>query len=327
MIRSSLSMLALLAMATGCISVNLGGFGRGDLEETVVFGRSGPKILLLEIDGMISEQEHTGFLGDLKESTVALVVEQLDRARAEGDIRAVILRVDSPGGTASASDAVYRALRDYKRDARVPVVAQFMGLAASGGYYVAMAADEIHAAPTTVTGSIGVIFVGVSFEGLMKRFGVRDQTITGGKYKDAGSFLRDMTLEEEAHMQSVVDDLHDRFKAVVAEGRPKLDASAIDRLADGRIFSARQAEAEGLVDAISPLEETTRQAARLAGIDGDFRVVTYHRESDYRNNLYTRAPAPIAAQPSGSNDQWSALLDRAGLGGPGFHYLWWPAAH
>jgi len=324
MIRSFFTAFACVLLATGCISVNIGGLGRGEFDETVVLGDSGPKILLLEIDGVITEHERTSFLGDLEESSVARVVEQLDMARHEGDVRAVLLRVDSPGGTASASDAIYRAIVDFKRDTNLPVVAQFMGLAASGGYYVAMAADEIHATPTTVTGSIGVIFMGVSFQGLMERFGVRDQTITGGEHKDAGSFMRDMTPEEEAHLQSVVDDLHDRFKTVVAAGRPKLDAEAVDRLADGRIFSAKQAEAEGLVDSISPLEETAARAARLAGIDGDYRVVSYHRESEYRNNLHTRAPMPVATESSG--DEWSALLERSGIAGPGFHYLWWPAA-
>lgn len=317
-------LVSLVGIAGGCITVNIGGAGRGDLEETVVQGDSGPKILLLEIDGVITEHERTSLLGEVTESSVARVIEQLDRARDEDDVRAVVLRVDSPGGTASASDAIYRALRAYREEQGIPMVAQFMGLATSGGYYVAMAADEIHAGPTTVTGSIGVLFVGVSFAGMMERFGVRDQTITGGVHKDAGSFLRDMTPEEQAHLQSVVDDLHDRFKSVVARGRPNLDAEQIERLADGSIYSARQAEAAGLVDSISPIEVTTARAATLAGIVGPYRVVTYHRPDEYRNNLHTRPPSPQRAESS--HDPWSALLERTGMGGPGFHYLWWPAA-
>ncbi len=316
--------VALIALTSGCISVNIGGAGRGELEETTVLGRSGPKLLLLDIDGPITEHERMTLLEGSRESTVARVVEQLDRARRAGDISAILLRVDSPGGSASASDDVYRAIDRFKRETGVPVVAQFMGVAASGGYYVAMAADEIHAVPTTVTGSIGVLFMGVSFEGLMDKLGVRDQTITGGAQKDAGSFLRDMTPEERAHLQSVVDDLHDRFKDVVAIGRPNLDTEAIDRLADGRVFSASQAVDNGLVDVVSSLEETADLTAQRAGIVGDYRVVTYHRGAEYRNNLYTRPPLPAPAVVGAQSD-WGALLEEAGLSRPGFHYLWWPA--
>jgi len=321
----SLGLAAVAGASVGCISVNIRGPGLGELEESVVYGERGPKILLIEIDGVITEHALTSLLGVSRESTVARMVEQLDRARDDGDVRGVLLRIDSPGGSASASDDVYRALLDFKQEQGIPVVAQFMGVAASGGYYVAMAADEIHAEPTTVTGSIGVLFMGISFEGLMKRFGVRDQTITGGAHKDAGSFLRDMTPEEEAHLQSVVDDLHDRFKTVVQAGRPGLDGPAIDRLADGSVYSAKQAEAAGLIDGIRSLEETTEHCARLSGIAGDYRVVSYHRGSEYRNNLHTRAPIPQPQAKAGSD--WTAMLESTGLARPGFHYLWWPGAY
>jgi protease-4 len=322
-----LACVLLAELSAACIHIDIGGGGRGDFEETVVFGNRGPKVLLLEIEGVISERERSGFLGAGQESTVARVVEQLDVARDAGDIRAVILRVDSPGGSAAASDDVYRALRSFKDETGLPVLAQFMGLATSGGYYVAMAADEIYAVPTCVTGSIGVLFVSVSFEGLMTRLGVRDQTLTGGKHKDAASVLRDMTPDERSHLQSVVDDLHDRFKSVVEAGRPKLDRARVDELADGSVYSAPQAEASGLVDGIAPIESTVARAAELAGLDGDYRVVTYHRPSEFRNNLYTRGP--VSAPTARTDGEWAALMDRAGIRAqsePGFHYLWWPAA-
>lgn len=323
--------LVAAVFGTACIHVNIGGDGRGEFEQTIVFGRRGPKILLLEIEGVISEHERTSFLGAGRESTVARLVEQLQVAREEGDVRALVLRIDSPGGSAAASDDVYRALLAFKQETGLPVVAQFMGLATSGGYYVAMAADEIWAEPTSVTGSIGVLFVSVSFEGLMKRWGVRDQTVTGGAHKDAGSLLRDMTSEEEAHLQSVVDDLHDRFKSVVEAGRPKLDRARIDELADGSVYSAPQATASGLVDGIAPIEATVRRAAELAGLGDSFRVVSYHRPSEFRNNLHTRSvgQAPSAKADGAGEADWQALMDRAGIrarGEAGFHYLWWPAA-
>ena len=325
--RLCIALCAVLLLASGCLTVNIGDGGRDAFEESVVFGQGGPKVLMLEVEGVISEHERPGFFGPGSESTVARIIEQLDRARAEGDIEALLLRIDTPGGSASASDDVYRAIEAFKAEAGIPVVAQLMGIATSGGYYVAMSADEVRAAPTTVTGSIGVLFMGLSLEGLMERWGVRDQTVTGGVHKDAGSFLRDMTPEEEAIMQSVVDDLHDRFKAVVQAGRPDLDMAAIDRLADGRVYSAPQAVEAGLVDAIASLEETAEHAAGLAGIEGSFRVVTYHRPTEYRNNLHTRADVP-APEASGAPD-WAVLAEKLGLAGldrAGFHYLWLPAA-
>ena len=130
-----------------------------------------------------------------------------------------------------------------------------MGMATSGGYYVAMSADAVVAYPTTITGSIGVIFTSVNLAGLMEKIGVEDQTITAGRHKDAGSPLRRMTGEERRHIQRVLDDLHARFVEVVASGRPALAPDALRALSDGRIFSAREAREAGLVDRIGDLED------------------------------------------------------------------------
>ena len=159
------------------------------------------------------------------------VREQLDRARDDPEVRALLLRINSPGGTATASDLVYGEILRFKRERGVPVVAQLMGLATSGGYYVAMAADVVVAHPTTVTGSIGVRFVSVSLAGLMEKVGIEDQTLVAGSHKDAGSPLRRLTREERAHLQSVLDDLHSRFEQVVAAGRPNLPTGFCGRRA------------------------------------------------------------------------------------------------
>ncbi|TFG96688.1 MAG: signal peptide peptidase SppA, partial [Myxococcales bacterium] len=241
--------LCLPILLGACIQVQLWGVPR-PFQETVVYGESGPKILLLEIDGVIVEQApEPGILGPSEDNLVSRIREQLDRARDDDEVRAVLLRINSPGGTATASDLVYSEILRFKRERKVPVVAQLMGLATSGGYYVAMAADLVIAHPTTVTGSIGVRFVSVSLAGLLEKLGIEDQTLTAGQHKDAGSPLRRLTPEERAHLQSVLDDLHTRFEQVVVAGRPKLPPGGLERVADGSIFSAPQALKLGLVDA------------------------------------------------------------------------------
>jgi protease-4 len=320
---SSVGVLASLAVlawiAPGCISLNLLSGLPGPLEESHVYGQGRDKILLLDVDGVISESpDSTGFSFVKQESTVARVREQLDRARAEGDIRALLVRINSPGGTASASDLVYRELVEFKRSQGIPVVAQLMGTATSGGYYVAMAADRVIANPTTVTGSIGVLFSGINVAGLMHKLGIEDQTLTSGKYKDAGSPLRAMTPVERDHIQSVLDDFHARFKAVVNQGRPKLSAEQVDALAEGAIYSADQALENGLVDAIGYLEQAVAEAERRAGLK-DSRVITYHRSREWKRNLYTGS-----AIPEKLTLDWGAPFPE--LRSPGFHYLWLPGA-
>jgi len=313
-----LPLLAALALASsGCVNVHLFGGLPQPLIETVIYGESGPKILLIDIDGVISEsRDERGILEPSEESMVARVSEELDRARKDSNVRAVLLRINSPGGTVTASDIVYQELMRFKREREVPVVAHLMGVAASGGYYVAMAADELIAQPTGITGSIGVIFVGVNLSGLMKKFGVEDQTLTAGEQKDAGSWLRPMLPAEREHLQSVLDDMHERFKQVVAAGRPGLDRSQIDALADGRIYSASQAKTNGLVDALGDLEQTVAAAQRRAGL-ASARVVIYHRPREYRQNLYTQAPtAPGLLRLE--------LAPSLPMARPGFLYLWAP---
>ena len=318
--------LGLLWVCTGCVNLDGLRFERRPLEETIVRGSSGPKLLLLDIQGPITDQDEAGFLSR-DEGSVPRVAEQLAHAAAK-EMKGVLLRIDTPGGTASASEVIYRQLLAFKAERGLPIVAHFMGTATSGGYYVAMAADEIRAYPTSITGSIGVIAGGLNVAGLMDRFGVADQTIKSGAFKDTGSPFRAMREDERAHMQSIVDDLYARFVEVVGKGRPKLDAERIGTLADGRIYSAPQALENGLIDGIGSLEESIDRLETLAGI-GQSRVVSLHRPGEYRNNLFTRAPtSPPGVLPTGAGEGGPALggarsLLRS-LPGPGFHYLWLP---
>jgi protease-4 len=325
LVAATLSAAGLLvSLSLGCIQIELLGSGRSPLVETVVYSQgqgepSGAKFVLIEIDGVIGRGSQSSLIGPPEEGLVERVREQLDRARADTSVRGVLLRIDSPGGRATASDVVYAELKRFKKERAIPIVAHFMGIAASGGYYVAMAADEIVAEPTAVTGSIGVIFAGVNISGLMERWGVEDQTITSGPYKDAGSMIRPQTREEREILQGVIDDLQERFQAIVAEGRPKLDRDRVEALSDGRIYSAPQALENGLVDRLGGIEDAVLRLEARADVTESY-VVSYHRSHEWRQNLYTSSPTQAPA------------TGRGGLGSalewlpPGFHYLWPPGA-
>jgi protease-4 len=303
-------------LTLGCITINLPSGEIEPLAETVIAGEGDAKVLMLEVDGVITETSDVAdFFGTVNEGMVGRVREELDRARSDDQVKALVLRINSPGGTVTGSDLLYAEIRRFKQERKVPVVAQLMGTAASGGYYVALAADEIHAERTTVTGSIGVIFSGFNLAGLMEKLGIENQTITSGSFKDAGTILRRMRPEERAQLQSVIDDLYARFVEVVKAGRTKLTVEQIRALADGRIFSATQAVQAGLVDEIGSLDASLRRARELAGLSSA-RIVTYHRPREYTNNYYTRAPHHRDALL----DLWPDLP----VSGPAFLYLWAP---
>jgi protease-4 len=315
----ALTVLALSLPLAGCLNVDLGQLAaRGEWVEQVVFGEEGPKILMIDIDGVINAERGRGPLGfGTRESLIERVRTQLELANEDDDVRALLLRIDSPGGTVTASDILYREIVEFKARRKIPVVAQMMGVAASGAYYVAMAADHVRAHPTTITGSIGVIYSGLNVSGLMDKIGVADQTLTTGPYKDTGSPVRPMRPDERKQLQSVLDDLVARFREVVDEGRPGLDAEAVAKLADGRIYTAGQALEAGLIDAVGYLPEAVSEAERRAGLASS-RVVVYTRSTDEKENLYSQAPP---AEPRASVIDPTSWLR---LPRPAFLYLWWP---
>jgi protease-4 len=322
-LRSLAPLVAFLAL-TGCVlysPIDLGSLGGpGELRETVVEGTSGPKIVLVEISGVISDTvERPTFSFGERPSIVAETKNVLERAADDSDVVALLLRINSPGGSVSASDTLYHELKKWKEENKKPVVAFMNGLATSGAYYLAMAADRVVAHPAAVTGSIGVIMPGLSIEGLMEKYGVADQTITSGPFKDTGSMLRDMRPDERAQLQSVIDDLYGRFTTVVAQGRPGLDPAKIHTLADGRVYSAQQALTAGLVDELGYLDDAVRGIQQRAGIS-ESRVVVYHRANSVRENFYSRAP-DLSLEAL----QLSLLSLRRSALEPGFYYLW-PAA-
>ncbi len=312
---------AALLLLTGCIlysPIDLGSLGSpGPLRETVVMGTAGPKIVLVEISGVISDEAQRSTLGiGQRQSLVAETKSVLELAADDDQVAAILLRIDSPGGSVTASDTIYHELLTWKNEKKKPVVAFFNGMSTSGAYYLAMAADHLVAHPASVTGSIGVIMPGISIEGLMEKYGVADQTLTSGPYKDAGSILRDMRPEEKKQLQSVIDDLYTRFTDVVAAGRPALDKAKIHTLADGRVYSAPQALAAGLVDQLGYLEDAVAQVEKRAGVS-EAQVVVYTRGSSAPENVYSQPP-----NLSLESLQLALLELRRAQLHPGFYYLW-----
>lgn len=321
--RNSLSMaaacgvLAAACLLNGCVTINVGP-SVGTLQEETVAGAGKDKVLLLDLSGVISSQEKDGFFS--RPSMLADFKEQLGMAAKDRRVKAVVLRINSPGGTVTASDILYHELRSFKEQRQVPVIASIMDVGASGGYYIASAADAILAHPSTVTGSIGVIMLTVNARGLLEKVGVEASAVTSGPRKDMGSPFRAMNPEERAIFQGVIDDFYKQFLGVVKDGRPNLSVDQIRKLADGRIYSGEQAKAIGLVDDLGYLDDAIRLARERAKLE-EAKVVTYRRPGEYRNNIYSKM--------LGESSGWSGLpsVDLLSLvrgGSPQFMYLWMP---
>jgi protease-4 len=312
-------LLLMFLILTGCsvVSVDFTPTIR-PLREKTVEGSGAAKILLMDLSGVISEEPPVSLgSSDPHVSLLARVREELRKAEEDERVRALILRINSPGGTATASDILYREIRAFKERRKIPVVATIMDVGASGGYYVALAADTIVAHPTTITGSIGVMMLTINAEGLLGKVGVAPLTIKSGEKKDMGAPFRGLAPEERAIFQSVIDDLHSRFVSLISKER-KLPLERVRALADGRIYTARQAKELGLVDHVGYLEEGVELARRAVGIT-EARVIMYHRPREYRSNIYSGAHTPERLEHSLA--QLSSLLVGPG---PRFLYLWWP---
>jgi protease-4 len=223
----------------------------------MTFSSLGKRVALVEISGPIYGSRS--------------IVRQLKEYGEDESIPAIVLRIDSPGGIASAAQEIYEKVMEVRQEGK-KVVASMGGLAASGGYYVACAADSIIANPASLTGSIGVQMQFANTEQLFKKIGVHFQVVKSGAHKDIGSPHRPMTEEEKRLLQEVIDDTYHQFVDVIVQQR-ELPEEDVLALADGRIFSGRQAVELGLVDRTGTYEDAIAMAARMAGIKGEPRIV------------------------------------------------------
>ncbi|HET9855250.1 MAG TPA: signal peptide peptidase SppA [Methylomirabilota bacterium] len=312
--------LASLVALSGCSLVTVDFQPRiRPLEEQTVEGKGSSKILLLDLSGLLSE-DMPGFSITTPPPRVPLLArvrEELQKAERDERVKALIVRINSPGGTITASDILYHELLTFKARKKIPVIAVIMDVGASGGYYAALAADTIVANPTTITGSIGVVMITVNAQGLLEKIGVAPLAIKSGPMKDAGSPFRSLTEPERAVFQGIIDDMYGRFVGLIAQSR-KMPEDRVRSFADGRVYTADQALRMGLVDRIAYLEDVVALAKERAGLD-EAKVVMYHRPKEYRANIYSLTPPPSTAESTLA--QFAAAL---GGGGPRFLYLWWP---
>jgi protease-4 len=291
-------------------------------EEKVLEGKGEKKVLLLDISGVISEKKQSRGLGlTPKTSLIDRLKEELQKAEGDSAIVGAIIRINSPGGSVSATDIIHHELMNYKKERNVRMVACLTGVATSGGYYIASAADEIIAHPTSITGGIGVIAMKFTIEKLLSKIGVEEETIKSADKKDLWTPFRPSTPEEQMIMQRIIDTFHERFVEVVYEGRrPQLTKEEIESLADGRIFTADQALGARLVDRVGYLDDAVEGMKASLKVK-DARVITYHRPGAYKGTVYSGVPgaSPSEINLIAINTSNLDLLTRIQ-----FMYLWRP---
>jgi len=291
---------------------------------------SAPAVAQIDLDGLIADRETFDLLGGGTNPVNELVV-RLARAAQDPAVRAVLLRVNSPGGTVAASELVYTELERFRAGGK-PVVVSMGEVAASGGYYAALAADEIVAQPSTITGSIGVIIPTLNVSSGLNRLGIDARAITSGPNKDLANPLEPRRAEHDAILQHMVDQFYAEFRNRVIERRPGLDPARLDEVTDGRVLTGADAMEAGLVDRLGDVRVAFDLAKALAGVE-HARLIKYTYEESNR----PRSPyAPSASAPTGAADasrvnvntglQFSLDHPLASLGPlqPTPHYLWLP---
>lgn len=314
--------MSIFLLFPGCAFVTVPLFSPTQpLHETVVSGSGKDKILLMDISGIISAEEGKGLLSfEGKTSIVARIKEELQKAETDDRIKALVLRINSPGGTITASDIIYHEIKAFKEKQRIPVVACMLELATSGGYYISLAGDSIIAHPTTITGSIGVIVLKFNAQELLNKIGLKEESIISGDKKDIWSPFRPNTEEERKILQHITDTMYDHFINIIAESRTALTRGQIISLADGRIFTADEAVESRLIDSIGYLDDAVGTAQEMAGIS-KARVIMYHRPAGYKSNIYSQVQTPPLSTVNLINIDLGGLTEKMGVH---FMYLWYP---
>lgn len=248
--------------------VILFGIGKSLIPGLLLAGKDG--VAIVRVEGPILDSYQT--------------VEELKTFAEDPLVKAIVVRIDSPGGGVAPSQEIYNAVKRVRKEKNKTVIASMGTVAASGGYYIAVATDRILANPGTLTGSIGVIMQLANFQELLEKIGVKNVVVKSGKFKDIGSPFRPMQEEDRKLLQLVMDDVHRQFIDAVAEGR-SLDLAEVEQLADGRVFTGQQAKSILLVDDIGDLHDAIKLAGELGGIEGEPRVMETSKPFSFRNLL------------------------------------------
>ena len=280
----------LFTVATDGMSVLMADSQEKTLTEKIIGGNRSAdnKIAVITIEGMIVSNAD------------GYIARQIRQAMSDDNVKAIVLRVDSPGGTMSGSDYYLHLLKQMKKSKKdIPIVVSMGSIAASGGYYVSMVGDEIYAEPSTITGSIGVIASLFDASELLEKIGVEMTPIVSGPYKTMGSFAKPMTEEERVLWQRLIDDNFNRFKEIIREGRGYFanNPAELDKLATGQVFTANDAVANGLIDEIGFMDDAVEQAGNLAEMaERDYKVIQYKPKLSFMETLLeSRAPDKLVS--------------------------------
>ena len=289
-------LLVLILATIGLVLVVGSGEGGGGVaaspetfEEEYVSGEGSDEVAVIPVEGVISSAD-SGVAGAVPATSPEGMRDALMQAEEDDDVKAVVLEINSPGGGVTESERMYQDILDFKESSDKPVLASMGATAASGGYYIATAADEILAGETTLTGSLGVILQLPNLTEAADKIGFEQNIVKSGKFKDMGSQFRDITPEEREIFQEIVDENYDEFVEVIVEGRD-LPEERVRELADGRIYSGKQAEELNLVDSVGDLEEAAKNARERADV-GEATVVRYVQTPDGLGGLLRARLAP-----------------------------------
>jgi protease-4 len=311
--------MLILMMITACSGPRIKLFSDtiDPLKEFTLEGSGTDKILLIPVNGLISDRPKKGLI-HTSASLVEQIVSQINKAEKDKQIKAVLFKINSPGGTITASDLLYHEISLFKERTGTKITVSMMDVATSGAYYISLPADLIMAHPTTVTGSVGVIYLQPKVDGLMDKIGLGVDVKKYGKNKDMGSPFRDSSEEEQKLMQKAVNDFGERFIRLVQKHR-KPERQALSEISTARVFLAEEALKLGLVDKIGYLSDAVKESKMLAGISKDARVVVYRRNEFPEDNYYNTAG--IASEDLNISVINIELPESLSLK-TGFYYLW-----
>lgn len=284
------------------------------LTETVIGGTGTDKILIIPLKGVITSQPSKKLFQQVP-SIVDSVKQQLEQARNDNDVKAVILEMNSPGGGITASDIIYQKVLEFKEETNKKVIVCMQDVAASGAYYISAAADKIIAHPTTITGSIGVIMPLINIASLIEKYGIEDNSIKSGDMKSIGSPLKKMSDDERKVLRDIVDEMYTRFLRIIALGR-NMEIEDVRKLADGRIYTGNQALDNGLVDQLGYIDDAIALAKDITGLK-EAKIIKYKKMFNLADifegsidNLFGSRIIKFGIQTS-ADDVY-----------PGFMYLW-----